>query len=439
MNRYSEKQISAQESLSVNRLADIAVGYKITSVRPTDSLVEIIQWAKRYISNLDAGDWVPFIHNKISIDGSFLQFCEENGVTVKALHTDAITSWQSDYHDEHFVGVGVFNISKESLHFYHCALFHKGNQNEDEVSFFVLVNKDDCEKYIAFRNEYEAWQNKRERDSQEIEVIGGDSIAYDPNLSWDDVFLAGDLKQNIITTVEGFLNSKEIYEKLNVPWKRGLGFWGSRGVGKTLTLRILMAQYPQLKPVTIQMGHSTPDELLEEAFTYAEEHAPALLYFEDLHEMIKTVDVSHFLQLLDGVRKRDGILTIVTGNDFSNLEENLKSRPRRLDRFFEFALPDITQTIKYLSKYFSSILPAKKIESIAKKAVKNKLTYAHLQEIYFNAVFIAIPEGREIPSVANIDLSLSQVLKEKKVADSDFLSAKRDLTDEFEDDDGDEI
>jgi hypothetical protein len=54
-------------------------------------------------------------------------------------------------------------------------------------------------------------------------------------------------------------------------------------------------------------------------------------------------------------------------------------------------------------------------------------------------VFIAIPEGREIPSVANIDLSLSQVLKEKKVADSDFLSAKRDLTDEFEDDDGDEI
>jgi ATP-dependent 26S proteasome regulatory subunit len=115
------------------------------------------------------------------------------------------------------------------------------------------------------------------------------------------------------------------------------------------------------------------------------------------------------------------------------LEENLKSRPRRFDSFFEFPLPDIEQTTKYLNRYLVDILPSKKIVTIAKKAVKNKLTYAHLQELYFNAVFIAIPEGRELPNEDNLELSLKQVLKEKKAADSDFAERQRDLTDEEED------
>lgn len=440
MIRYSEKQISAQESLTVKRLQGIAVGYNNTWVRPTDSLIEVMNWARTWVSEKeDKDDWIPFIHNKISIDGSFLQFCEETNVSVQAIHTDAVTSWQSDYNDEHFVGVGIFEIKKDNLRFYHCGLFHKGNQNEDEVSFFVLVRPDDYEGYIGLRNDYEAWQNKRERESQEIEVIGGDSIPYDPSVTWDEIFLPEDLRTRIITTIDGFLGSKEVFKKLKVPWRRGVGFWGQRGCGKTSCLRVIMAQYPQLKPVTIQPGHPNPDELLEEAFEYAEEHAPALLFFEDLQEMMKTIDIRHFLQLLDGVQKRDGIFTIVTGNDFSSLEENLKSRPRRFDGFFEFPLPDINQTTKYLNKYLADILPSKTIQSIAKKAVKNKLTYAHLQEVYFNAVFIAIPEGREVPSAANVELSLKQVLKEKKSADSDFSTSKRDLTDDFDEEEDGEL
>jgi hypothetical protein len=76
-------------------------------------------------------------------------------------------------------------------------------------------------------------------------------------------------------------------------------------------------------------------------------------------------------------------------------------------------------------------LPDNKVISIAKKCVRNKLTYSHLQELYFNAVFIAIPEGREIPSIENIELSLKQVLKEKKSAESDFEIKKRDITDDL--------
>jgi hypothetical protein len=429
MNRFSDKELSKQEALTKDRLKNLAVGYRSNQTRPEQSLIQVIHWARNFIEEENKQDWIPFIHNKISIDGAFLQYADESKAQVKAIHTDALSSWKSDHNDEHFIGIGIFEISIDDLKFYHCGLFHKGNQNEDEVSFFVFVKQDDFEKYINFRNGFEDWQKKRERESQEIEVIGGNPIPYELDVSWDDIFLPDDLKTQITNTVEGFLNSKHIYEKLKVPWRRAFGMWGPRGCGKSSTLRLLMSKYPQLKPVTIQPGHQSPNELLEEAFEYAEEHAPSLLFFEDLQELVKTIDLRHFLQLLDGLQKRDGILTVVTGNDFSDLEENLKSRPRRFDGFFEFPLPDIEQCKKYLNKYFVDILSEKEITNIATKAVKKKFTYAHLQEIYFNAVFIAIPAGREVPTAADVDLSLKQVTAGKKAADSDFLSQQRDLTD----------
>jgi intein/homing endonuclease len=782
MSRFSEKEISKQEALTPERLTRITAGYCNKENRPIGSLIEVIHWARQYVETItQQKDWIPFVHNKISIDGAFLQYCEESNLNLKAAHTDAITSWKTDSDDEHFVGIGIFEISdpkgiyNKEWKFYHCGLFHKGNQNEDEVSFFVFVLPTDFEKYQSVRNGFENWQKKRERESQEIEVIGGNPISYELDVDWDTLFLPEDLRNRITTTVDGFLKSEDVYRRLKVPWRRGIGFWGPRGChakgtkilmydgsvknvedivvgdllmgpdskprevlqlvrgqdemfeitpskskpfivngehilhlqtgtqlnlpdsinisvneylqlsswrrglltlrkpsitefesksvdypyflglwlgdgtssstgitvsdndnvtidflvelaknsgmhirtqrkdgsncatynlsvqvgqknplrqfltkigvlnnkhipqsyltsskndrlellaglidsdghyhiadtenpsrgyfeimqkserlsqdivflamslgfratitetekscgdftglyfrigisgdieripvrldrkkphtsipnkshlvygikdvkslgvgdyygfivdrdhlyldsnffvmhncGKTSCLRLLMAKYQELKPVTIQPGHSSPDELLEEAFEYAEEHSPSLLFFEDLQELVKTIDLRHFLQLLDGLQKRDGILTVVTGNDFSDLQENLKSRPRRFDRFFEFPLPDVDQCKKYLLKYFTDILKPKKIESIAKRAVKKKFTYAHLQEVYFNAVFIAIPEGREVPNEADVNLSIKQVIQEKEAADSDFIARQRDLTDDIE-------
>ena len=430
MPRLSDKTLSKQEGLTAERLKNICTGYLSTANRPQASLVELMQWAKNFVEiEHNVNNLRAFVHNKISIDGTFLQFCEETGLKVQALHTDAITSWTTENADEHFVGVGIFDIQCQGWRFYHCGLFHKGNQNEDEVSFFILVSNENFEKYLGIRNAFEDWQRKRERESQEIEVIGGSPISYDLDIKWEDVFLPEALKTRIKTTVDGFLKSKDIYKKLNVPWRASVGFWGSQGVGKTSMIRLLIAQYQEFKPVTIQSGGSSLDEALGEAFAYAEEHAPSLLFFEDLQEMLKHVDMQNFLQLLDGLQKRDGIFTIVTGNDFSDLEENLKSRPRRIDRFFEFPLPNLKLTKKYLTKYFGDILSPKKIEALAKDTVKNKLTYAHLQEIYFNAVFIAIPEGRETPSEADVNLSIKQVMEEKEAVDSDFYTSRKlDLT-----------
>jgi hypothetical protein len=44
--------------------------------------------------------------------------------------------------------------------------------------------------------------------------------------SWDDVILDKRTKDSIISDVETFFNSRDTYEKLRVPWKRGIIYYG---------------------------------------------------------------------------------------------------------------------------------------------------------------------------------------------------------------------
>ena len=78
--------------------------------------------------------------------------------------------------------------------------------------------------------------------------------------------------------------SKDFYPKNRIPWKRGFLIVWAPGNGKTSIIRTIMSDYA-FKPVTIAPGAN--DKAVREAFTYAEEQSPALLYFEDLDSFWK--------------------------------------------------------------------------------------------------------------------------------------------------------
>ena len=211
-----------QESLSLDRLKKLTQknsNWKIQN-RP-DSLVQLISFVHdKVLTELKFKQSKPFIHNKISIDGAFLTYCEENNVSVTCLLMDSIASWKNDGDYESFIAQGIFLIELPYARFVHAALFHKGNQNEDEVSFFVIVEDEYYEKYINFRNDYDRWLINRDRDINEIFVVGGESIPYSKDLTWDDLYLQDDIKNEIMTSVDGFFKAKHIYQQSKVPWRR---------------------------------------------------------------------------------------------------------------------------------------------------------------------------------------------------------------------------
>ena len=410
--------LESQEHLSLEILSKMkpsGVWSNPTLPRPTSNFIDLMNWTMESFKGAlkDNSSLNKFIQNRIIIDGQFLHFCRENNISVECLFKDSIISWKTDLDYEKFFIQGVFLIKTKGLEFIHAALFHKGNQHEDEVSFFVIVSDKNYEKYIEFRNQFDAWVAQRDRENLHIRVIDGDDVPYTKDASWEELFLPEDMKHEIKELVEGFLFSQDFYKQSKIPWKRGILLFGQPGNGKTSIIRTIISEY-NFKPVTFSPGANA--DALREAFIYAEEQSPSLLYIEDLDSLIESgLDISTFLNLLDGISAKNGLLVIATANNIKKLQANITNRPSRFDRKFEIPLPNQKMAYIYLKRWFDNIISDKKCNELASLAVKNELSYAYLKDLYVSSMFEALSHDRNKPSMKDIDNTFVRLVKDKNM------------------------
>jgi len=418
-NYLTPADVEKQEHLSLDRLKKFkprfdSVPYTKTP-RPSSNFIDLMNWTESAFSGVlsETKNLNKFVHNRIIIDGQFLKFCDENKVTVECLYKDSIISWNTDSNLEKYFVQGVFLIKSKDVEFLHAALFHKGNQNEDEISFFIICSESNYEKYIELRNNFDIFSQKRDRDSLYINVVESEPIPYTKDSTWEDLFLPIDLKNDIKKSVEGFLSSKDFYLKNKIPWKMGMILYGHPGNGKTSAIKTLISQY-DFKPVTVP--GSVNDDIMKEAFRYAEEQNPSLLYFEDLDSLLeKNVDVSTFLNLMDGISSKNGILIVATANEIKKLKHNIIDRPSRFDKKFEIPLPSQDMAQEYLKKWFGTLINAKKYKQLSTIAVDNKFSYAYLKELYISSMFEALSHNRKTPTDKDIDNTLKRLIKDKSI------------------------
>jgi len=774
----NSSEIEKQESLDVSVLKSLQQNnYKIYEGRPAANFLDLMKWTQENFK-YHLGDRLNlnrFVHNRIIIDGQFLQFCKQNKVSVTQLYNDSVISWKTDSGFEKFFFQGVFLIKGKDFEFLHAALFHKGNQNEDEVGFFVIVSNSNYEAYIKFRNEFDDWVQERDRGNLHIRVINGEDIPYTKDHTWDNVFLPKDIKSEIKGLVENFLASKDLYLSNKIPWKRGillfgepgchakgtpilmysgewknvedivvgdllmgpdsqprevlklvrgnekmyevipnkgksfivnenhilhlnystkgkgcpptvnltikdylnlnkplkqklklvkpnaihyqnndiyeldpyilgvwlgdgttgkpeitsadeeiikyideyailnnlnvrktkntnskaytialsakegvknhltlslrklgifdkkdipqkyltapvdvrmellagiidtdgsynnftwrasekynkkgykgcfdllqkdeiisnkvgnlcnslgLGFtikkcvktikstgfsgeyyrmsiygdiskvptklprkqalvgtpnkspnnigiksinfvnngdyygftvdkdhlyimdnyWISHNCGKTSLIKTIISMY-NFKPVTI--NPERPEEAVTEAFFYAEEQSPALLFFEDLDSLLERIDISMFLNLMDGISAKNGLLIIATANEVKKLKANVTDRPSRFDRKYKIPLPDQEMALAYLKKWFGNLITEVKCKELSIVASKNKFSYAHLKDLYISVMYEAVANNRKKPSNADIKVALDRLVKEKNILGSNTVSTDK--------------
>lgn len=409
--------LEKQEHLAASKLHTFSATQQLAPKvpRPPASFLDLMNWTqnsfKSFLNKSD--DLNNFVHNRIIIDGQFLQFCEENKVTVECLYKDSVISWKTDHNFEKFFIQGVFLIKARGMEFIHAALFHKGNQNEDEIGFFVICSDDQFEKYIDLRNQFDAWVQQRDRSNLHIHVVDGEDLPYTKDHTWEDLFLPKPIKDELQLLVEGFLASKDFYLKNHIPWKRGVLLYGKPGNGKTSIIRTIMSMY-NFKPITIVPGAN--DEAIREAFSYAEEQSPSLLYFEDLDSLLeKSIDISSFLNLMDGISAKNGLLVVATANDVKKLKSNITDRPSRFDRKFEIPLPNQEMVYIYLKRWFGNLITAKKCKELSKYAEKYEFSYAYLKELYISAMFEALAHNRKAPTEKDIQNALNRLVKDKNI------------------------
>ena len=413
-----------EETLSFDRLKSLTLLpiaqdlVKVNAARPKDSFIDLMDWVYNNFSDAlkNKSNLNKFVHNRVLVDGQFIKFCEEKKVKIRALYKDSIVSWKTDNNFEKFFVQGIFLISYGNLEFLHSALYHKGNQFEDEISFFTIVSETNYQAYLDLRNDFDSWVTKRDRSNLHIRVVDGEDTPYSKDNSWDDVFLTEEMKKDIRQCVENFLNNKDFYLENNIPWKTGMLIYGDPGNGKSTLIKTIISNY-NFKPVTIIPGAN--DDAVREAFAYAEEQSPSLLFFEDLDSMLdRTIDTSSFLNLMDGVSAKNGIFVIATANDISKFKGNIIDRPSRFDKKFEIPLPDAQMAYQYMKKWFNNLIPVAKLKELAKHAVKYKFSYAYLKELYISSMFEALSNNRKVPADKDIAKALDRLMKDKNILKS---------------------
>ena len=256
----------------------------------------------------------------------------------------------------------------------------------------------------------------RERRGNEIFVVNGENITITP-VCWDDVMLRPGVLQDIRGNVEAFFRSREKYRELHLPHRRGFLFAGPPGCGKTMTLKAL-ASTISAKFVTVLGRADVNDSMIENAFDLAENFTPSVLVFEDLEKLLEARDVSlsHFLNLVDGLKVSAGVLLIATSNEPGKLDPALLHRPSRFDRVWKFPLPKYEQRLALLQKQGEGYFSESVLEEAARKS--DGFSMAYVQEIVVNALLYSAHNG-DGPEDGTLLRSLETLRLQRKAASKD--------------------
>jgi hypothetical protein len=243
--------------------------------------------------------------------------------------------------------------------------------------------------------------------------------------SFEDLILAGALKDEIRGDLERFLHARADYARYRVPWKRGILFVGPPGNGKTHCLRasIRLLDVPCLYVQSIATKYDTEDSCIRSVFGHARELTPCCLVFEDLDAMVTPKNRSFFLNQLDGFEQNDGILTIATTNHPDRLDPAIVDRPSRFDRKYHFGLPASSERRAYVAMWQrrldASMRAAAEEDALAERLVEmtDGFSFAYVKELFVSSM-VRWMAGPRDGSIAPILFEQLAVLREQMRSDA---------------------
>ncbi|MDM7913091.1 MAG: CDC48 family AAA ATPase [Methanotrichaceae archaeon] len=229
-----------------------------------------------------------------------------------------------------------------------------------------------------------------------------------PNVKWEDIGGLGDVKQELIESVEWPLTYAKLFQHMDAEPPKGILLYGPPGTGKTLLAKAVatesQANFISVKgPEFLSKWVGESEKAVRETFRKARQAAPAVIFLDEIDSIAPargggTADshvtervISQILTELDGLESLNNVIVIAATNRPDIIDPALL-RPGRFDRLIEIGMPDEKARLEILKIHASRKPLAEDVnlEEIAKKT--DKYSGADLSAIVNEAVMLAIRE-----------------------------------------------
>lgn len=236
--------------------------------------------------------------------------------------------------------------------------------------------------------------------------------------------------QEIKESVELPLTHPELYEEMGIRPPKGVILYGVPGTGKTLLAKAVANQTSAtfLRVVgseLIQKYLGDGPKLVRELFRVAEEHAPSIVFIDEIDAIgTKRYDSTsggereiqrtmlELLNQLDGFDTRGDVKVILATNKIETLDPAL-IRPGRIDRKIEFPLPDVKTKRHIFRLHTSRMSLANDVELEEYVMAKDDLSGADIKAICTEAGLMALRERRMRVNKADFTTAREKVLYQK--------------------------
>jgi chaperone BCS1 len=178
------------------------------------------------------------------------------------------------------------------------------------------------------------------------------------NRKLDSVVLKAGQKEAIVADLRRFFASRERYETLGIPWRRGYLLYGPPGTGKTSLVTALASELALNVCVLSLASPNVTDEKIGGLLTSVPRRSVILIedidaFFDQREKADASVKVSYsgFINALDGVASHEGSVVFLTTNHPDRIDE-AAMRSGRVDFRMELGRCDRDQLARMFNKFF---------------------------------------------------------------------------------------
>lgn len=169
----------------------------------------------------------------------------------------------------------------------------------------------------------------------------------DENLVFDKDSTITEVMEDINTFFKE--ETKELYKKLHIAYKRGVILYGDPGNGKSAMIREIIRNTKNVSKVIINPNVKSVTRILE-SLIKSMDGSPVMIIMEDIDSIISNSNRSELLNILDGVDVKSGVFFIGTTNYYEKIDPAFMNRSGRFDRTYKINNP--TEAMRRM--YFES-------------------------------------------------------------------------------------